>query len=284
MIGTVNLLIVVWGLQMITPAYLQILNSTTTYNRTDHKDYPISPDDLNDTYNYFDDEEIRHGRNNTNVIRNRRHALINAIARRRHRLPRRHYHGQWIEPPIHVNPIRKKYERPCPSSIVSSFIRCGKENRKWISSEWRCDNENDCGDNSDERSCGLEVSCFWRQSASCRWDGPREEGSDKGCCDTISDGWPGYCECANGTKTMKKGCEKGAFSSCKEACQDDGPCSKLFYRFIQNIHNHIKRSFKIYTMLIYFPKLSDYRLLQRRWLYWWFRYMFIIFLSLWIKC
>ena len=38
---------------------------------------------------------------------------------------------------------------------------------------------------------------------------------------------------------MKKGCEKGAFISCKEACQDDGPCSKLFCRIIKNIHNHI---------------------------------------------
>ena len=31
---------------------------------------------------------------------------------------------------------------------------------------------------------------------------------------------------------MKKGCEEGAFSSCKEACQYDGPCSKLFYTLI----------------------------------------------------
>ena len=65
MIGTVNLLIVVWGLQMITPAYPQILNSTTTYNRTDHEDYPISPDNLNDAYHYLDGEEIRDGRNHT---------------------------------------------------------------------------------------------------------------------------------------------------------------------------------------------------------------------------
>ena len=46
--------------------------------------------------------------------------------------------------------------------------------------------------------------CFWRQSGGCTWDGPREEIYDRGCCDTISDGWSGYCECANGTKTMKK--------------------------------------------------------------------------------
>ena len=80
---------------------------------------------------------------------------------------------------------------------------------------------------------GSEITCFWRQAGGCRWDGPREGDRDKGCCANIADGWSGYCECADGTKTMKKGCEKGAFSSCKEACQYDGPCSKLFYTLIQ---------------------------------------------------
>ena len=81
--------------------------------------------------------------------------------------------------------------------------------------------------------------CAWRQTGECRWDGPRQRGNDKGRCVVISEGWSGYCECADGTKTMKKGCEKGAFISCKEACQDDGPCSKLVCRIIKNIHNHI---------------------------------------------
>lgn len=74
---------------------------------------------------------------------------------------------------------------------------------------------------------GLEGPCFWRQSGGCRWDGPREESNDKGCCYIIADGWSGYCECANGTITMKKGCEEGASSSCKEACQDEVQCGKL---------------------------------------------------------
>ena len=83
-----------------------------------------------------------------------------------------------------------------------------------------------------------EKTCFWRQTGGCSWDDT--SGSDKGCYDTIADSWSGYCECADGTKTMKKGCgEKGAFSSCILACHADGPSSKLFCTLVQNIHNHV---------------------------------------------
>ena len=64
------------------------------------------------------------------------------------------------------------------------------------------------------------------------WDGTREETKDKGCCNEISEGWSGYCECANGTIAMKKGCEKGTYSRCNEACKTDHSCGKLSFRIV----------------------------------------------------
>ena len=70
--------------------------------------------------------------------------------------------------------------------------------------------------------------CFWRGSGDCRWDGPRDESRDKGCCAVIPEDSSGYCECGDGTKTMKKGCEKRSYSStCNEACRSETPCRKL---------------------------------------------------------
>ena len=85
----------------------------------------------------------------------------------------------------------------------------------------------------------LQEPCFWRQTGGCRWDGPREEHNDKICCDKILEGWSGYCECPDGTKKMKKGCELRVFGTCNEACGRDFTCRKLLSRLIKNSHNRI---------------------------------------------
>lgn len=58
----------------------------------------------------------------------------------------------------------------------------------------------------------------WRQTGGCSPDGRRERYRDKTCGYGIEDGWSGYCECAGGRKAMKKGCAKGAFRTCNDAC------------------------------------------------------------------
>ena len=80
--------------------------------------------------------------------------------------------------------------------------------------------------------------CAWRQTGECRWDGPRQRGNDKGRCVVISEGWSGYCECPDGRKVMKKGCEKSGYITCNEACQSNIPCGKLSSRLIEDIHDH----------------------------------------------
>ena len=62
--------------------------------------------------------------------------------------------------------------------------------------------------------------------------------NDRGCCAVIAEDWSGYCECADGSKTMNKGCEKGGYVTCNEACQENIPCGKLYSRLIENIHIH----------------------------------------------
>ena len=58
----------------------------------------------------------------------------------------------------------------------------------------------------------------WRQTGNCDPDGPREQQNDKSCTAIIDDGWSGYCECSDGVKRMKKGCDAGGFATCNEAC------------------------------------------------------------------
>lgn len=58
----------------------------------------------------------------------------------------------------------------------------------------------------------------WKQTGDCKADGPRQPGNDQECDTSIEDGWSGYCECGNGEQAMAKGCSKGAFKNCKEAC------------------------------------------------------------------
>ena len=79
--------------------------------------------------------------------------------------------------------------------------------------------------------------CAWRQTGECRWDGPRQSLNDKGRCVVISEDWSGYCECADGRKVMKKGCEKSGYITCNEACQSNIPCGKLSSRSIENIQD-----------------------------------------------
>ena len=58
----------------------------------------------------------------------------------------------------------------------------------------------------------------WRQTGGCDPDGKREPTEDKGCHETIEDGWSGYCECRDESKAMRKGCEKGDYRTCEIAC------------------------------------------------------------------
>ena len=70
----------------------------------------------------------------------------------------------------------------------------------------------------------LAGNCAWRQAGQCKWDGPREPFFDKTCCSLIDQGASGYCECANGTITNKKGCSEGPYKTCNEACGSDKTC------------------------------------------------------------
>ena len=65
-------------------------------------------------------------------------------------------------------------------------------------------------------------SCVaWRQTRGCNPDGPRETNKDNYDCSVeILDDWSGYCECTDGSKRMKKGCQKGSYRTCNEACSD----------------------------------------------------------------
>ena len=64
-------------------------------------------------------------------------------------------------------------------------------------------------------------SCVaWRQTGGCNPDGPNEPQFDKTCFQHVADGSSGYCECSNERKSMKKGCQKGGYSPCNEACAD----------------------------------------------------------------
>jgi len=68
----------------------------------------------------------------------------------------------------------------------------------------------------------------WRQTGNCDPNGPREPQNDKGCFATIDfrddlgqmieSKVSGYCECADGRKTMQKGCSWGSHHTCKAAC------------------------------------------------------------------
>ena len=65
----------------------------------------------------------------------------------------------------------------------------------------------------------VEPKCVaWRQTGGCNPDGPREHGSDKTCYAVIPDGSSGYCECQGGERKMAKGCKKGYFETCADAC------------------------------------------------------------------
>ena len=66
----------------------------------------------------------------------------------------------------------------------------------------------------------------WRHSGTCWWDGPREEQNDEKCNQKV-DRRPGYCECGNGEKKMKKGCNPPShfgfpYETCQDACTGKG--------------------------------------------------------------
>ena len=62
-----------------------------------------------------------------------------------------------------------------------------------------------------EPTIGTSAECVkWRQTGGCKFDGPREPENDKNCEMKVE--WKsGYCECKDGRKTMKKGCDLPVF-------------------------------------------------------------------------
>ena len=47
------------------------------------------------------------------------------------------------------------------------------------------------------------------------------DGDLKGCSETISSEWAGYCKCKGGWIAMKKESVKGDYSTCNEACSGE---------------------------------------------------------------
>ena len=60
----------------------------------------------------------------------------------------------------------------------------------------------------------------WRMTGNCDPNGPREWWNDKPCDADIPNGASGYCECGGGIKRMMKGCSKGEFRNCNDACKN----------------------------------------------------------------
>jgi len=70
--------------------------------------------------------------------------------------------------------------------------------------------------------CQDHTNCIsWRQTGGCDPYGPREPQFDKFCDANIPNGASGYCECSGGLKQMMKGCSKGEFRNCNDACKND---------------------------------------------------------------
>ena len=74
----------------------------------------------------------------------------------------------------------------------------------------------------------------WRQTGGCDPKGIRESMFDKSCSDIVSDGASGYCECQGGERKMEKGCSKGSFKTCNEACSGAESESSLEIRKNKN--------------------------------------------------
>ena len=69
----------------------------------------------------------------------------------------------------------------------------------------------------------------WRQTKDCNPDGRREPENDKDCFTEIKVGWSGFCDCKDGRKMMKHGCDQGCGKNCDTACKTGvQECSKLY--------------------------------------------------------
>ena len=84
---------------------------------------------------------------------------------------------------------------------------------------------------------------MWRQTGDCQPDGPREPENDRNCDEHI-EYESGFCECRNGQKAMKKGCELPYYNdvnydTCQEACANLGS-----YAILQDIKIH-----SLYTII-----------------------------------
>ena len=61
---------------------------------------------------------------------------------------------------------------------------------------------------------------MWRQTKGCDPEGWHEPRNDKKCDERIPDDASGYCECRHERWRMFKGCQKGKYRTCKQACDD----------------------------------------------------------------
>ena len=84
---------------------------------------------------------------------------------------------------------------------------------------------------------------MWRQTGACQPDGTREPEHDKNCDEHI-EYESGFCECRNGQKAMKKGCDLPYFydvnyDTCEEACADLGNYTSSYHTRIHTLYTII---------------------------------------------
>lgn len=104
------------------------------------------------------------------------------------------------------------YVKTLLGCTVSEF-KCN--NGKCIPKIYVGDDDDDCGDGSDEDNC-----VAWRQTKQCDAYGPRESYNDKDCSTQILGGTSGFCQCRGGRK-WGKGCGRWDFATCNDACNRD---------------------------------------------------------------